>query len=115
LRLTVAMAAEPWVRATLETQWKEARRQAIAAGHTQFKGKRWHDLRGTYATRLARNPKLTISDIAGIMGWDLKTAEKVIKFYVGDDVLNDALLDKIVTGEAEMAARLVEKSEQNKT
>jgi hypothetical protein len=38
-----------------------------------------------------------------------------VQFYVGNDVLNDALRDKIVTAEAEMAARLVEESEQNKT
>jgi integrase len=98
---------KPWARGTLENQWKDARKAAIAAGQTQFIGKRWHDLRGTYGTRLARNPMITLNDLQEIMGWDERTAKFVVKFYVDDAVRNDALLDRIVSGEAEMIARAV--------
>ena len=72
-------AGKAWNVSTLEKRFSIARR---AAG---IEGKRWHDLRGTYATLLARAGVGPL-DLARIMGWSKDAAEVVTSYVSGQTV-----------------------------
>jgi integrase len=57
----------PWVASTLDKGWAAARREAIKT-MPSIAGKRFHDLRGTYATSLHRDG-YEDDEVDRIMGW----------------------------------------------
>lgn len=69
-----------WTADGLKTAFQRAR---IKAG---ISGLRWHDFRGTAVTRLAKT-RLTIRDIARIMGWSESRVEAIFERYVSVDAL----------------------------
>lgn len=73
-------AGAPWKVSTLEKRFSIARK---ACG---LEGKRWHDLRGTYATLLAQ-AGVEVSAIARIMGWQKEAADDIVTRYVSGEVV----------------------------
>lgn len=55
---------------------------------------RWHDFRGTAVTRLAKT-KLTLRDIARIMGWSEDRVEAIMELYVSADALAKDMLERM--------------------
>ncbi|UTP41434.1 tyrosine-type recombinase/integrase [Phenylobacterium sp. LH3H17] len=82
---------KPWKAPTLEKQFGLARNAAGVVG------KRWHDLRGTYATSLVRAGVET-PQLARIMGWGKETAEAVATRYVGSETVALAALERLKAG-----------------
>jgi integrase len=79
---------KPWKAPTLEKQFSTAR---AAAGVT---GKRWHDLRGTFATSLVL-AGVDTAQLARIMGWGKQTAEAVAERYVAGGAVASAALARL--------------------
>lgn len=78
----------PWKASTLEKRFSIARR---AAG---VEGKRWHDLRGTYATYLAR-AGVEPAELARVMGWQRETAESIVTHYVSGEAVALSVLHRL--------------------
>lgn len=76
---------KPWVASTLNKGWSQAR----AAAAKKLPGvleKRWHDLRGTYATSLHREG-YEDDEVDRIMGWSKGNSEQTRAAYVAGDVI----------------------------
>ena len=76
---------KPWFASTLNKGWQEAR----AAAAKKIPGlleKRWHDLRGTYATSLHR-AGYEDDEVDRIMGWKKGNSEQTRAAYVAGDVI----------------------------
>lgn len=81
---------KPWKSTTLDKAWNHYRAEALPLVPT-IEGKRWHDLRGTYATSLHR---LGYEDdeVDRVMGWKKGNSEQTRAAYVsGDVVANTAI------------------------
>jgi integrase len=76
---------KPWKATTLNKAWNSARKRAIAK-LPSIKGKRWHDLRGTYATSLHRDG-YEDDEVDRIMGWKKGNSEQTRAAYVAGDVV----------------------------
>jgi integrase len=76
---------KPWKASTLDKAWAFYRAKAIAK-MPSIEGKRWHDLRGTFATSLHR---LGYEDdeVDRIMGWAKGNSEQTRAAYVSGDVV----------------------------
>lgn len=75
----------PWKASTLDKAWAGWR--AIATKKKpSLEGKRWHDLRGTYATSLHREG-YEDDDVDRIMGWAKGGSEQTRASYVSGDVV----------------------------
>jgi integrase len=81
-------AGKPWNVNTLNKHFDQARK---AAGIT---GKRWHDLRGTYATFLVR-AGVPETDLAEIMGWSKEAAAQTKTSYVGGAAVAQATVERL--------------------
>lgn len=75
----------PWKATTLDKAWARYRREAIAEMAT-IEGKRFHDLRGTYATSLHRDG-YEDDEVDRIMGWKKGNSEQTRAAYVAGDVV----------------------------
>lgn len=75
----------PWKASTLHKAWNGYREKAIARTPT-IAGKRWHDLRGTYATSLHRQG-YEDDEVDRIMGWKKGNSEQTRAAYVSGDVV----------------------------
>lgn len=83
----------PWTKAGFSHAFMTAR---DAAG---FRGRlRFHDLRGTAATKLLRQG-LSYSQVALIMGWDEKSVEQISKRYVNRRNLIAGMVAQIDAGQ----------------
>ncbi len=71
---------KPWSSSGLQTAFQRAKKAAA------IEGLRWHDFRGTAVTRLAKT-KLTLRDIARIIGWSENQVEGILSRYVSADAL----------------------------
>jgi integrase len=91
---------KPWNANTLSKRFALAREQAIKVAPT-IEGKRWHDMRGSFATYLVA-AGLDTSAIAEIMGWAPEQAEATKRSYIGQGSVALASLGKLkrFTGEA---------------
>lgn len=69
----------PWTPEGLKTAWRRALDRCEIE-------KRFHDLRGTAATKL-HAAGVERDDIAKIMGWSRETVDQIIDLYVGDDAM----------------------------
>lgn len=76
---------KPWKAPTLEKAWDKAR-TAAAAKLPSLQGKRWHDLRGTFATSLHREG-YDDAEVDRIMGWKVGYSEQTRAAYVAGDVV----------------------------
>lgn len=79
---------KPWKVSTLEKQFSVAR---AAAG---IEGKRWHDLRGTYAT-LLMSAGVETDHVDRIMGWAKGSADQVRARYVGSAAVASAVAERL--------------------
>jgi integrase len=84
---------EAWIPSTLHKQWGLAREAAIEACPS-IEGKRWHDLRGTFATLLIRGGAAD-EDVDRIMGWKPGQSEQTRASYVTGDVVAEATLRRL--------------------
>lgn len=75
----------PWKSTTLDKAWSTYRAEALAITPS-LEGKRWHDLRGTYATSLHRLG-YEDDDVDRIMGWSKGNSEQTRAAYVTGDVV----------------------------
>lgn len=78
--ILTSSTGNPWTADGLKTAFQRARIKA------KIDGLRWHDFRGTAVTRLAKT-RLTIRDIARIMGWSESRVEAIMERYVSGDAL----------------------------
>jgi integrase len=78
---------EAWSFSGLQTAMQ--RRKAEVG----IKGLRWHDLRGTAATRLIR-AGLSVDDVAVILGWDRKQVE-ALSYYVTAEAVAEGMLARL--------------------
>lgn len=78
----------PWDRVN-STPFQDAKTKALGDRDLHF-----HDLRGTAATRFYR-AGLDAEDIAGILGWEVASVEKILKRYVGAEARVQSMIDKI--------------------
>ena len=78
-------SGKPWKSTTLNKAWAAARAKAITIAPS-IKGKRWHDLRGTYATSLHRDG-YEDDEVDRIMGWKKGNSEQTRAAYVTGDVV----------------------------
>ncbi len=85
----------PWTGDGLGSSWWKL----IQLSGLKDRGLRFHDFRGTAATRFYR-AQLSLREIAEILGWSEDRVEKIINRYVKKDAM---LLDRI---------RRIEQSEQ---
>lgn len=74
-----------WKASTLAKRWGIARAKA-AKKLPSIVGKRWHDLRGTYATELVRSG-VEDEKVDRIMGWKKGNSEQTRASYVTGDVV----------------------------
>lgn len=77
---------EPWSFSGLQTAIQR-RKQDIGA---TLKGYRWHDLRGTAATRYIR-AGLPVADVALIMGWDRERTQALASYVTAEAVAQGML------------------------
>ena len=80
----------PWTEPGLSTAFQKAKRDA---GIT---GLRFHDLRGTAATKLIR-AGVGLDDVATILGWSLETVREISRRYVSSDAMADAMIARLET------------------
>lgn len=86
---------KPWNPSTLAKHFALARAAAAEARKDPaLKLKRWHDLRGTYATLLVR-AGVTSEGLARIMGWSKETADEIQTRYVGGRAVALAALERL--------------------
>lgn len=78
----------PWTSTGLDTAFGRARDKA------KVTDLRWHDLRGTAVTRLA-GTRLTLRDIARIIGWSEARVEAIMARYVSADALAAEMLARM--------------------
>lgn len=78
----------PWTSSGLDTAFGRAREKSKVEDRT------WHDLRGTAVTRLAMT-RLTLRDIARIIGWSEARVEAVMIRYVSADALAAEMLARM--------------------
>jgi integrase len=78
----------PWTRNGFETAFNRAKRRA---GITTV---RFHDLRGTAATRFYL-ADLKLRDIAEIMAWEEEYVSKIIRRYVGRSAATKELIARL--------------------
>ena len=83
----------PWTSTGLDTAFGRARDKA------KIEKLHWHDLRGTAVTRLAAT-RLTLRDIARIIGWSEARVEGIMARYVSADALAAEMLTRM-SGEPE--------------
>jgi integrase len=76
---------KPWIASTLNKGWQAAR-EAAGKKLPQIIEKRWHDMRGTYATSLHREGYLD-DEVDRIMGWAKGNSEQTRAAYVSGDVV----------------------------
>lgn len=81
-------SGRPWDGRNLTRQFDAARNRAGIADL------RWHDFRGTAATRFASHD-LSAREIALIMGWSESDVEEMMKRYVSSDKIARGLIDRI--------------------
>lgn len=81
---------KPWKASTLNKGWQAAR-AAAAAEIPGLKDKRWHDLRGTYATSLHREG-YDDEAVDLIMGWSKGSSQQTRASYVAGDVIAHAAI-----------------------
>lgn len=84
---------KPWNVNTLTKRFSLARARAVKLAPT-IEGKRWHDMRGTFATFLTA-AGLDTDAIAGIMGWATEAADDTRRSYVGQGSVALASLEKL--------------------
>ena len=89
--ILTSSTGNPWTADGLKTAFQRAR---VKAG---IDGLRWHDFRGTAVTRLAKT-RLTIRDIARIMGWSESRVEAIMERYVSADALALDMLRRMQEG-----------------
>ena len=77
----------PWTEPGLSTAFQRAKRDA---GIT---GLRFHDLRGTAATKLIK-AGLGLDDLAVILGWSEKAVREIARRYVSSDAMADAIIGR---------------------
>ena len=77
----------PWTEAGLSSAFQKAKR---AAGIT---GLRFHDLRGTAATKLMK-AGLSLEDLATILGWSVETVREIARRYVSADVMAEGIITR---------------------
>lgn len=75
----------PWKSTTLDKAWSAARAKAVLE-MPSIEGKRWHDMRGTYATSLHREG-YEDDEVDRIMGWAKGNSEQTRAAYVTGDVV----------------------------
>ena len=80
----------PWTDDSSDNAWQRAKR---AAGAT----KRFHDLRGTFATLLCER-SLSDERVAGIMGWSQRRVKEIREHYVGADAIMADVLRQLDLG-----------------
>lgn len=90
LRLVLTRGGKPWTASNLNGRWQAARALAGAKRLGLLK-KRWHDLRGTYATSLHREG-YDDDDVDRIMGWSPGNSEQTRAAYVTGDVVAHAAI-----------------------
>ena len=78
----------PWTSTGLDTAFGRAREKA------KIEKLHWHDLRGTAVTRLAAT-RLTLRDIARIIGWSEARVESIMARYVSADALAAEMLARM--------------------
>lgn len=78
----------PWTEAGLSTAFQKAKREA---GIT---GLRFHDLRGTAATKLIA-AGVGLDDVATILGWSTETVREISRRYVSADAIADAMIARL--------------------
>jgi integrase len=81
---------KPWKSSTLDKAFAAYRVEAIKI-MPSIEGKRWHDLRGTYATSLHREG-YEDDDVDRIMGWAKGSSEITRASYVSGDVIAHAAI-----------------------
>lgn len=86
--ILTSSAGRPWTSTGLDTAFGRARDRAGIADL------RWHDLRGTAVTRLAAT-RLTLRDIARIIGWSEARVEGIMARYVSADALAAEMLTRM--------------------
>lgn len=91
--ILTSSAGRPWTSTGLDTAFGRAREKA------KITDLRWHDLRGTAVTRLAAT-RLTLRDIARIIGWSEARVEGIMARYVSADALAAEMLTRM-SGERE--------------
>ncbi|MDZ4371589.1 MAG: tyrosine-type recombinase/integrase [Phenylobacterium sp.] len=92
---------KPWKASTLNKEWQAARALA-AAKIADLAEKRWHDLRGTFATSLHREG-YEDEDVDRIMGWQRGSSEQTRASYVSGDVIAHAAIAR--AGQRQKAAK----------
>lgn len=83
----------PWKASTLHKAWGLARQKAVKTCPS-IAGKRWHDLRGTFATLLIRGGA-TDEDVDRTMGWSRGNSEQTRASYVSGDVVAEATITRL--------------------
>lgn len=89
-------------------------RDALDIRHTDGRKKHLHDVRGTYATRLALIG-LSDQEIGDIMGWSVVQVSEVRKLYVEDDAAVRAISVRLAASEAGVTGRLLPAETQIRT
>lgn len=92
----------PWKASTLDKAWNGYRAEA-AALLPSIAGKRWHDLRGTYATSLHREG-YEDDEVDRIMGWKKGNSEQTRAAYVTGDVVAHTAIARAARRAAQKAA-----------
>ncbi len=83
----------PWKESTLDKHFSSARAKA-AQKIPVIAGKRWHDLRGSYATLLIR-AGVRDGDVDQIMGWKKGNAELTRASYVSGSVVAELAIERL--------------------
>lgn len=83
----------PWKASTLQKRWRLARATAIEI-LPSIEGKRWHDLRGAFATLLVRSGTPD-DDLDRIMGWEPGKASLTRASYVNVNVVADLAIERL--------------------
>jgi len=90
LRPVLMRAGKAWTQSNVNKVWRLAR-AAAAKKAPSIAGKRWHDLRGTYATSLHREG-YEDDEVDRIMGWKKGNSEQTRAAYVAGDVVAHAAI-----------------------
>jgi integrase len=79
---------KPWTEPGLQTALREAKLEA------KIENRRWHDLRGTFVTRMVAAGR-TAEQIAEILAWKPDEVREIIRRYCAGDVLAEGLLKRL--------------------
>lgn len=82
----------PWIDGVNGTSFRNAREAALPETELHF-----HDLRGTAATRF-HAAGLNHREIADIMGWEEAQVDRIIRRYVGQSAVAQAIIKKLNKG-----------------